>query len=113
MKISNNTVSGPVKVGGSARQGIRVDVGNASSADDFVCLNISGNASAGSNGAARIGVRKQGTVATVNDFGIQGIPQNPPPNTDFLNYINVQNPGRNGTDIISGSSHVQCSSAPP
>jgi hypothetical protein len=54
MKISNNTVSAPVKVGGSARQGIRVD------------------------------------------FGIQGIPQNPPPNTDFQNYINAQNPGRNG-----------------
>jgi large repetitive protein len=68
---------------------------------------------AGSNGAAGIGVRKRGTVATVNDFGIQGIPQNPPSNTDIQNYINAQNPAGNGTDIISGSSHVQCSSAPP
>src|SRR5262249_45304682 len=68
LKIAGNNVGASVNTGGSAREGIRVDAGNASSADDAVCLNISGNTSAGSNGAGGIGLRKQGTAATVNDF---------------------------------------------
>ncbi|MBV9602565.1 MAG: hypothetical protein JOZ87_37690, partial [Chloroflexi bacterium] len=113
LKIAGNTVAAPVNAGGTAREGIRVDAGNATSANDTVCLNMSGNTSAGSNGAAGLGVRKQGTVATTNVFGIQGIPQNPPANTDVMNFLNAQNPNGNGTDIISGSNYVQCSSAPP
>jgi hypothetical protein len=110
LKIAGNAVSAPVNAGGTARQGIRVDAGNASSADDGICLDISGNTSAGSNGASGIGLRKQGTVATTNDFGLQGITPNPPSNTDVVNWVNGLNTG--GTDIISGSNFVQCSSAP-
>ena len=110
LKIANNNVSTPVNAGGTARQGIRVDAGNASSADDSMCLNITGNTSAGSNGAAGIGLRKQGTVAGTNDFGIKGITPNPPTNTDVQNWVNGLNTG--GTDIINGSNFVQCSSAP-
>ena len=112
LKIQSNSVSTPVNAGGTARQGIRVDAGNASSADDSVCLHILGNTTVGSNGAAGIGVRKQGAVATTNDFGVQTVPQNPPSNTDIQNYINSQNPGSTGTDIISGSNYAQCASAP-
>src|SRR5262245_6843808 len=49
---------------------IRADAGNASSTDDSVFLNISGNTSAGSGGIEGIGIRKQGIVSTTNDFGI-------------------------------------------
>ncbi|HKC41325.1 MAG TPA: hypothetical protein VKC15_17410, partial [Gemmatimonadales bacterium] len=113
LKLTNNTVTAPVNAGGTARQGIRVDAGNAASADDAVCLNIANNVSAGSNGAAGIGVRKQGAVATTNDFGLQGIPQAAPTNTDVTNWINGQNVSGGLTDIVSGSNYVQCSSAPP
>ncbi len=109
LKIANNTVGAPVNAGGSARQGIRVDAGNAASTDDAVCLNIFGNTSAGSNGAAGLGVRKQGTVATTNDFGIQNITPNPPSNTDVVSDINAQNLAGGGTDIINGSNFVYCS----
>jgi HYR domain/Bacterial Ig domain len=112
LKVANNTVAAPINVGGAARQGIRVDAGNSSTADDAVCLNIFGNTSVGSNGATGIGLRKQGTVPTTNDFGIQGIPQNPPTNTDVVNYVNAQNPTGGGTTIISGSGFVQCGTAP-
>ena len=113
LKIANNTVAMPVNAGGSARQGIRVDAGNASSADDAVCLNISGNATSGSNGAAGIGVRKQGTVATTNDFGIQGIGA-APSNAAVQAFINTNNPGSpSGTDVINGSNYVPCTDAPP
>ncbi len=112
MKITGNNVEAPNNDGGSARDGIRLDAGNASSADDAICLNISSNTSAGSNGATGIGVRKQGTVAGTNDFGIQGIPQNPPSNVDVENYIDSQNPAGGGTTVINGSNFVQCSTAP-
>src|SRR5258708_14476142 len=69
-KIADNTVSAPVNVGGIASEGIRVDAGNASSANDSVFLNIYGNTSAGRNGAARIAVRKQGTNPASNVFAI-------------------------------------------
>ncbi len=111
-KVANNNVGAAVNAGGTAREGIRVDAGNAVSVDDSVCLNMSGNTSAGSNGASGLGVRKQGTNPTINDFGIQGIPQNPPTNTDVATFLNTQNPSGNGTDIISGSGYVQCSGAP-
>ena len=111
-KVANNNVGAAVNAGGTAREGIRVDAGNAVSVDDSVCLNMSGNTSAGSNGAAGLGVRKQGTNPTINDFGLQGIPQNPPSNQDVTDYVTAQNPNGNGLDIISGSGFIQCSSAP-
>jgi len=112
LKIANNNVGAAVNVGGTARQGIRVDAGNAASADDLVCLNISGNTSAGSNGASGLGVRKQGTVQTTNDFGIQGIGGNPN-NAAVQTFINGNNPAGGGTDIISGNNYSTCSTAPP
>jgi hypothetical protein len=120
-KIANNNVGTPVNAGGTAREGIRVDAGNASSANDQVYLNIFGNTSAGSNGAGGIGIRKQGTNAAVNVFGIfdsgtlPGSPlTSPPTNANVMNFINANNPNGNGTDIISGSGFVRdTTQAPP
>ena len=70
-KIQNNTVAAPLS---GVRQGIRVDSGNASSLNDTVCLNISGNTSAGSVGPAMgIGLHKQGTISSTNTFGVNGM----------------------------------------
>jgi hypothetical protein len=77
LKVADNTAAAPVNAGGVAAQGIRVDAGNAKSANDSVFLNIRGNTSAGSNGASGIGVRKQGTVSTTNVFGIFDAPGDP------------------------------------
>jgi hypothetical protein len=116
-KIADNNVSAPVNAGGFAAEGIRVDAGNAASANDSVFLNIFGNTSAGSNGAGGIGLRKQGTNAAVNVFGIfdsdTGLTNNPT-NTDVVNFVNSLNPNGNGTDIISGSGFVRdTTQAPP
>ncbi|TPJ79051.1 right-handed parallel beta-helix repeat-containing protein [Mesorhizobium sp. B2-6-2] len=119
LKIANNNVGAPVNVGGTAREGIRVDAGNATSVNDQVFLNIFGNTSAGSNGAAGIGLRKQGTNPAVNVFGLYdavGGPalQDPPTNTNVQDFINALNPSGNGTDIISGSGFVSdTTKAPP
>jgi Bacterial Ig domain len=78
MKVTGNTVGTPNNPGGTAREGIRIDAGNAASADDGVCVTLSGNTCAiGSNGAAGIGIRKQGTVQTTNDFGLTGLAPSP------------------------------------
>jgi large repetitive protein len=56
--IRNNTVAAPLT---GVRPGIRVDAGNASAgSDDAVCLDISGNTTAGSGGSEGIGLRKAG-----------------------------------------------------
>jgi hypothetical protein len=104
LKINGNTVAAPL---GGARQGIRVDAGNAASTDDAVYLNIFDNTSAGSGGAVGIGVRKQGTVSTVNDFGIfdaAGGPtlNDPPSNTDVETFIGALNPAGGGAVVIAG-----------
>jgi hypothetical protein len=109
IKIANNNVAAPINVpGGSARPGIRVDAGNSSSADDAVFLNIFGNTSAGSNGAEGIGVRKEGTVSTTNDFGIfdaAGLPDlsNPPTNAQVETFLEALNPAGGGAFVINGS----------
>ena len=119
LKIANNSVGAPVNAGGSARQGIRVDAGNASSADDEVFLNIFGNTSAGSNAAAGLGVRKQGTVSTTNDFGVYDAAGGPtlansPTTAQVQTFINALNPAGNGTDIINGDNYQRdTTQAPP
>jgi hypothetical protein len=117
LKIADNNVSAPVNAGGVAAEGIRVDAGNAASANDSVFLNIFGNTSAGSNGAGGIGLRKQGTNPAINVFGIfdsdTGLP-NSPTNSDVVNFVNSLNPNGNGTDIINGSGFVRdTTQAPP
>ncbi|MCU1441719.1 MAG: hypothetical protein JWP85_2716, partial [Rhodoglobus sp.] len=127
LKVANNTVGAPVNAGGTSREGIRVDAGNNSSADDAVFLNIFGNTSAGSNTASGIGLRKNGTVAATNDFALYdaaGGPSLPatPVNSDITTFVNALNPGSatgggfgtGGTDIINGSNFLKDTTlAPP
>ncbi|HVQ38436.1 MAG TPA: LamG-like jellyroll fold domain-containing protein, partial [Pyrinomonadaceae bacterium] len=115
IKIQNNTVAAPL---GGVRPGIRIDAGNNTTSgvgteDAAVCLNISGNTSSGSGGTQGIGLRKQGTTSTVNDFGIQGLPGGSTATPNVEAYVNSQNPAGGGTLLISATSGFStCSSAP-
>ncbi|MBV8516272.1 MAG: tandem-95 repeat protein [Acidobacteria bacterium] len=108
LTITSNTVAAPLS---GNREGIRVDAGNAASVDDAVCLDIRSNTSAGSGVATGIGLRKQGTSSTVNDFGIEGMAATATPGVE--SYVNGNNPAGGGTELISGTSgFVSCNSAP-
>ncbi len=100
-KIQNNTVAAPL---GGNRNGIRVDAGNAVSVNDSVCLNISGNTSAGVGLSPEgIGLRKQGTIAATNNFALHGFATSPANQAQTAAYSTSQNPGSaSGTLIISG-----------
>jgi len=106
-KIQNNTVAAPL---GGVRPGIRVDAGNGVSLDDSICLNISGNTSAGSGGSQGIGLRKQGTVTTTHDFGVNGMAATSSPGVET--YVNGLNPAGNGTLLISATSGFSNCSLP-
>ena len=97
-KIQNNTVAAPL---GGVRPGIRVDSGSASG-NTTVCLNISGNTSAGSGGSQGLGLRKQGMVSATNTFGVNGMAATSTPGVEA--YVNGLNPAGSGTLLISGTS---------
>ncbi|NJL28408.1 MAG: S-layer family protein, partial [Thermoanaerobaculia bacterium] len=120
VKIQNNTVAAPL---GGVRPGIRIDSGSASG-DTTLCLNISGNTSAGSGGSQGLGLRKQGTVAGTNEFGLHalatgtatpfvcpgtGVPAGTP---NVENFVNCLNPAGSGTLLISGTSGFNSCSFP-
>jgi hypothetical protein len=107
VKIQNNTVAAPLS---GVREGIRIDAGNAASVNDSVCLNISGNTSAGSGGVQGIGLRKQGTVSTTNAFGVNGMAATATPGVE--SYVNGLNPAGNGTLLISATSGFSNCSLP-
>ncbi len=107
VKIQNNTVAAPLT---GVREGIRIDAGNAASVNDSVCLNISGNTSAGSGGVQGIGLRKQGTVAATNAFGINGMGATATPGVEA--YVNGLNPAGNGTLLLSATSGFSNCSLP-
>jgi hypothetical protein len=123
VSIKSNTVAAPLT---GVRPGIRIDAGNATG-DNDVCLDISGNTSAGSGNPTStkqpgIGLRKQGTSTTVNAFGVKGMTV-ATATPDVENFVNAQNPGSagggptsgavGGTVLISASSGFSnCSSAP-
>ncbi|HEX5087257.1 MAG TPA: Ig-like domain-containing protein [Nocardioides sp.] len=106
--IKDNNVAAPL---GGIRPGIRVDAANTISTDDAVCLDISGNTSAGSGGSQGIGLRKQGTVTTTNDFGVEGMAATGTPGVE--SFVSGQNPAGNGTLLISAlSGFSNCNTAP-
>jgi VCBS repeat-containing protein len=99
-KIQNNTVAAPLT---GVRPGIRVDAGTTAVGSDCdVCLNISGNTSAGSGGTQGIGLRKQGTSSTVHAFGINGMAATSTPGVEA--YVDGLNPAGGGTLLISATS---------
>ncbi|MBX7186710.1 MAG: cadherin-like domain-containing protein [Vicinamibacteria bacterium] len=112
LKIQNNDVGTP---SAANRNAIRVDSGSATG-NVSLCLNLSGNtgpvvASAdnlvGSGVNAGIGVRKQGTVAGTNFFGLNGIVANPSTAQVQTNLLGLNT--ATGVDIISGSAYMTCS----
>jgi large repetitive protein len=108
LTIKSNTVAAPLT---GVRPGIRVDAGNAASVDDAVCLDIQSNTSAGSGGSQGIGLRKQGTNSTINDFGIEGMAATSSPGVE--SYVDGLNPNGGATILISATSGFSnCSSAP-
>ena len=110
IKVSNNTIAAPLT---GVRPGIQVNSGTPSAAgtNTTVCLNISGNTSAGSGGTNGIGLRKEGTVSTTNAFGVQGMAATASPGIET--FINGLNPAGNGTLLTSATSgFTNCSSAP-
>ena len=102
--IQNNTVGTPILAN---RNGIRVDSGS-SVGDVGVCMNMTGNTSAGSGVNAGIGLRKQGTVATTNDFGVVGLSPSPATDVQTAAFVSGLNPAGNGVDILSGNNFVNC-----
>src|SRR5205085_9981907 len=70
------------------------------------------NTSAGSNGAQGIGLRKQGTLAATNDFGLPGLSPSPATAAQAATFVAGNNPAGGGVDIISGSNFVSCGTAP-
>jgi hypothetical protein len=71
---------------GTDEAGIRV-LSGSSSGDTTLFLDMTGNTTAGSGDSPGIAVRKQGTVAGVNEFNIIGLspsPANPNQTEDFL-----------------------------
>ncbi|HEU0052827.1 MAG TPA: Ig-like domain-containing protein, partial [Longimicrobium sp.] len=96
-KIQNNTVAAPIT---GARPGIRVDSGSALG-NANLCLNISGNTSAG-NGLLGIGLRKQGTNPAVNVYAIDGMAATATPGVEA--YVDGLNPAGGGTQLLSASS---------
>jgi hypothetical protein len=121
-KIQNNNIGTPdTGASGPSEPGIRVDSGTSvgTAVDTNVCLNISGNTTAGSTFSGTtfpgIGLRKQGTVATTNDFGIVGLSPSPATAAQTESYVSTQNPastagtfGTGGAAVISGSNFISC-----
>ena len=103
--VNNNNVGVP-SLGN--RNAIRVDSGSATG-DVGVCLAISGNTADGSGVNAGIGLRKQGTVATTNDFGIVGLAPSPATAAQAQAKVTADNPASvGGVDIISGDNFINC-----
>jgi VCBS repeat-containing protein len=116
--IRTNTVAAPL---GGTRPGIRVDAGNASAnSDDLICLDLSGNTTGGSGGHEGIGLRKQGTVSTTHDFGVEGMAATASPGVETYVGNTGLNPGAangsfgtTGVLLLSGASGFSnCSTAP-
>jgi uncharacterized repeat protein (TIGR01451 family) len=119
LKVANNNVAAPKS---GTRSGIRVDAGNTASADDAICLDIAGNTSGASGSAGAIpgiSIRKQGTNAAVNDFGIAGLSPSPATGAQAEDYVASLNPGSalgTSSDTVtqkraislSGSNYVSC-----
>jgi hypothetical protein len=120
VKIQNNTVAAPATTT-AARAGIRVDSGS-SAGDTTLCLNISGNITAGSTNIATtttspgINLRKQGTVSTTNSFAINGMAATATPGVEnYVNGLNTSTPGTfgvGGTALLSATSGFSNCSLP-
>jgi hypothetical protein len=69
---------------------------------------MTGNTSAGSGINQGMGIRKQGTNAAVNIFGIIGLSPSPTTGANAAAQLNADNPAGGGTDVLSGNNFVNC-----
>ncbi len=114
--IWNNAVTAPL---GAGQNGIRIDAGNIDSADDSVCLSISNNSANGTTLLDEgIGLYKQGSTTTTNDFGIEGM-NAAAASPDVETYVDAQNPqssvggsGRRTILLSATSGFANCATAP-
>ncbi|MEK6281967.1 MAG: Calx-beta domain-containing protein [Acidobacteriota bacterium] len=104
LTIQNNTVAAPTLTN---RNGIRVDSGSAAG-DTNICLSITGNTSAGSGISQGIGIRKQGTNALVNVYGIVGLSPSPTTGLNAAAKVAADNPAGGGAESLSGNNYVNC-----
>ena len=111
-KVLNNTVAAPITTN-AARAGIRVDSGSAVG-DTTMCLEISGNTTAGSTNSATattspgINLRKQGTDPAINTFGIEGMAATASPGIE--NFVNGLNTSTSGTFGVGGTALLSAQS---
>jgi len=109
VRVSGNIVQAPLGLGTAT--GILVRSGSALSTDNAVCLDIFGNTSAGENGGIGIGLRKEGSAATTNDFGIAGMAVSSTPDVEaFVAALNANGGGVSLPSATSGFSG--CGAAP-
>ena len=107
VKINGNTVGVP---NSEFEEGIRVDSGNGNSSNETVHLEMTGNTTTGSFSpsfgltAPGIGVRKQGTSATVNVFGLEGLSPSPATAAQMEVALGALNP--NSSQGSAGASHT-------
>jgi hypothetical protein len=93
LKVLNNNVAAPLS---GFREGIQVHSGSsAGTGNTSVCLEITGNISAGQNGADGIGFRKQGTNSTVHAFAIEGMVATSSPGVET--YVHGLNSSADGS----------------
>jgi hypothetical protein len=104
--VTNNIVGAPLT---GVRSGIRIDSG-AALGNVTLCLQLSGNVSAGSGGLTGISLRKQGTNPAVNVYGIVGMAATSSPGVEA--YVNTQNPAGGGTTLVSATSGFTTCSLP-
>ena len=97
MKVANNTVGAATLAN---RNGIRVDSGS-STGNVTLCLEVTNNVAAGSGVSKGIGLRKQGTNAAVNAFGVVGMAATSSPGVET--YVDSQNPAGGGTELLSAT----------
>jgi len=74
-----------------------------------MCLEISGNTTAGSTNSGTatispgINLRKQGTDPTINTFGIEGLSPSPTGTPNVENHVNSLNTSTSGTFGVGGT----------
>jgi hypothetical protein len=106
--IQNNVVGTPILAN---RNAIRVDSGSAIG-DVTTCMLMTGNTSDGSGVNQGIGIRKDGTIATTDEFGIVGLSPSPTTGANAAAKVAVDNPAGGGVDHISGDNFVSCTITP-
>jgi large repetitive protein len=120
-RIQNNTVAAPLSTTVVGVPGIRVDSGTGSGTaiDTTVCLQVSSNTTAGNTAAGTttpgIGLRKEGTVSSTNDFGLVSLNPSPATVAQTEAFVSGLNPasasgtfGTGGAAVLSGSPFSSC-----